>query len=764
MPTRGGDTMSRRFTKIICAILSAVVALGILLIAGCKEGHTDTPLGGKDIFTGEVKSNGGFVVEKGNYIYFINGVQTNSAKNDYGEPVRGAVSRISKADYENRNYSNTEIVVPQIAYSGNYNAGIFIYGDSIYYGTPSTDKNSDGVVQYQNLEMQSTKLDRSRTTAPYISFSDASYDYRYVEVDGTVYLIYVATNETYYDEDSGVTNIHSLNTKTGKNTLLVYNVSDYKFDEEDKTNPQIYYTMNVKKYSSGGYESYNQIYTVRADATKANEYDTSKIIGWDKDDDHYVNCGQLVFEGIGPKVETRTPFNYQSEDENEKVLNDRSYSYTLKSYLNGTLVFTRSSTDLNEQYLYTYKHGTIDKGDEYTPITLNEATYGIEGKELLQNGSNADSFKYIFDDKGDIKAVLRADGSNSGISINYVKEDGKLHKDKHEGGSLYESKYFNIVRSGTATILFLDRENEFVYYSQSGSGVNGYSVWRVSYASDKFEDYEMIKFKPNAYSPVQILDVDAVIDWYLPEIIGNQLLFASSASDMTRYPYIMVCDLRNEDGDLMETAEIRELNELYKDLKDAISDFANAEEYPTDKYQNIQNVLNYGFYTQDTKYIYEHQCKVNDGVGDDEILPLSDYTMEEYLAFLTPTEGGKWEKFTATKTVNGKEVYATNCNYYYSLLGKMSSSDKDGYRNTLVSTYLPSYIEEETPTWWQSIGKVGRAFFVLGMCLAGVTVIAAITVVIVIIVYGKKNRKTVTKRRRIRVDTTDDKSIDVYNN
>lgn len=745
--------MSRRFTKIICAILAAVVALGILLMAGCSEGHKDSALKGKDIFTGDVQSNGGFAVEKGNYIYFINGVQGNSANNDYGKPVRGAVSRIHKDDYAARNYSKTDIVVPQIVYSANHNAGIFIYGDSIYYGTPSTSKNSEGAVQYQNLEMQSTKLDRSRTTAPYISFSDSSYEYRFVEVGETVYLVYVATGETLYDEDTGVTNIHSLNTKTGKNTLLAYNVASYMFDAEDKTNERIYYTMNVKNYAKGSnYTTYNQVYTVTADATEANDYDTSEVIGWDKDKDHYVNCGQLVFEGRG-RVESTTPFNYDYP--NEETRNLRSYTYTLKTYVNKTLVFTRSSTNNSEQYLYTYKDGAIDS-ENCTPITLNEAEHGIEGKELLKKGSNANNYRYIFDGKGDLEAVLYTE--NNGITINYLV-DGKLNEDIEEAPG---SKYFNIVKDKTATILFLDTENHYVYYSASGSGANGYSVWRVDYTGD-VDKYVTYKPDPDMYTPIQILDVDSVTDWYLPEIIQNQLIYASASSDMTLYSYIMVCDLRNDDGKLMDNAQIRKLNELYKSIEETRNKFADSDKYPSDKYQNVQNVLQYAFFTADTSYIYKHQKKLNEGSGKDTVSALSDETMAAYAEYLNPTSENMWKEFTQTKKVNGKDVYANYRSYYYSLLGKMSSGDKEGYQDSFVSTYLPSY-SVDTTTWWESIGKTGRVFFVLGMCAAGISVISSLTILIIFLVTRTKRSNDAPKRRRIRVDTTDDKSIDVYGN
>lgn len=764
--------MSKRFTKIICAILSAVVACGILLFAGCTDGHTDAALKGDT--SGNIESNGGFAVEKGNYIYFINGVESNSANNDYGKPVRGAISRISVADYRAHNYSKVDIVVPQIAYSANHDGGIFIYGDEIYYGTPSTTKNADGAVQYQNLEMQSTKLDRSKTSAPYIRFSNASYQYRFVEVEGTVYLLYVATGETLYGESSGVTNIHSLNTKTGTNTLLAYNVASVMFDAENKSNERIYYTMNVKNYTSGSnYPNYNQVYTVTADVTDANEYDTTDILGWDKDSDHYVNCGTLVFEGLGGPIVERTPFNYQPEnpdDPDDPAVNETdSYTYTLYNYVNGTLIFTRSNEYNPGKYLYTYKDGEIESS---TPVKLNKE---IDGKHLLIDGTKAGNYKYLFDDNGDIEAVLYAE--NGGITINYVYEDEggikRLHKEQDKGGNLKDSKYFNIVNDATATLLFLDTDNKYLYYSASGSvhggtTVNGYSVWRVSYDGE-ISDYETWKSEPDAYSPVQILNLDSITDWYLPEIIDDQLLYASASEDMTLYTYIMVCDLRKEDGsDLMTNAELRDLKKLYDSIEEEINTFDDMEKYPIDKYNKITDVLRYGFYTADAEYvkeyIKEYKKNADNIVADGGNYVISEETLAEYLGFIKPTAENKWSKYYEySRTVNGEEVYATSRNYYYSLLGKMNSSDTKDYKKWFISQYFPSYTLE-THTWWETLSTVEQVFFVIGMCLIGLIVIAGATILVLYLLKRNKKGEAVPKRRRIRVDTTDDKSIDVYNN
>ena len=97
-----------------------------------------------------------------------------------------------------------------------------------------------------------------------VQLTDATAQYRYVEVDGTVYLMYVAKEEDYFNNGSKYTNIHSVNTKTGENTLLAYNVDadSVVFDKTDVTNPRVFYTMKVTDFMLNSTSKYNQVYTV----------------------------------------------------------------------------------------------------------------------------------------------------------------------------------------------------------------------------------------------------------------------------------------------------------------------------------------------------------------------------------------------------------------------------------------------------------------------------------------------------------------------
>lgn len=744
--------MKKHVTKIICASVATVVAASVGLAAGCAQYNNGTSVN----YTpsdAAVHSNGGFAVEKDNYIYFINGSESYLSANDYGTPIKGSIMRIATADLDNGNYNAAETLVPQIAYSNNYNTGIFLYGDYVYYGTPSTKRNSDGAIQNTDLEMKRTKLDGSESMKDaYVTFPDASYDYRFVEVDGVVYLMYVATSETLYEESTGVTNLHSYNTATGADTLLAYNIASYMFDAEDKSNPRAYYTMNVYDYSgtSNTASSYNQVYTVTADKTEQNPYELSgqTVFGWDEETDHYVNCGDLVFDGIGGPTANASIFN--ADPTGEKV-NEIAYSYSLQTYLNDTLFYTRTFTlstgNTSTEYLFSIKDSELAANN---PIDGNID----EGKAILKDGEHAANYKYIFGEDGNLDKILTT--QEGGIAVNKVV-NGKLSDTWDPEGK----NYYRIVDSGTATMLFV--EGNYLYYSVSGS-TNGYSFNRIDFTG-AWGDYHGMtaEDKVTDYTSVQVLDLDAANDWYKPELIGNYLLFAGESQDMTAYNYIMAFNI----GAYETNEKLDALNELYSGIigsEGIIAGYADTENYPTDLYANLANAARYTFYTGDIDYVVELAKAVNAEVEEGDDLIYSENTLNKLREFLAPSEDNDWADYTDFKTINGEKVFANRRNYYYSVIGQMTEADAEGYADGFKTSYLTSWPEEkEEDTWYAGLSTVERVFFIIGMCLAGLLVLAGIAVAIIVIIRKTRgNKLPAYTKRRIKVDTTDDKNINVY--
>lgn len=744
--------MRKRLSKILCVAVAAATAFSVATFAGCGEYYNSNALPGS--IAGEVSSNGGFAVEKGNYVYFINGVASNTDSNVYGEVEKGAIMRIAKTDLANHNYANVQTVVPMVTYSGNYDTGLYIYGDTIYFSTPSTDKNSDGVIQNQYLNFKSSKLDGTQTTVSnYLQTSTNTVEYRFVEVEGTVYLLYVA-NEDLAKTGTAVNNIRSVNTKTGENTLLAYNVTSYAFDKTDVENPYVYYTMAVTNYIGGGKkqsptENYNQVYRVRADETEKREYDFSYITDRDEDstDPIYVNCGEFVFDGIG-KIEagdkdriTQFNFNYNKTGYN---IDHASYKYELIKYTDGVLYYTRTATS---ESLFKLADSEIDADWD----AINDNPSDTSASKILSDGSAAAD--YTFMTVNSTEMALYVDGNYLTLA---PVANGKVDKT--------QAYQINRDDSAVPTVLFTKEHTElghsYIYYSIAGG--NGYTINRIAYDGQR-SDYEKFPVGDSSvYQSIKVLDLDASADWYKPELIENQILFASETTGMTEFNYIMACDLSNEDGEMMNNAELKAYNEKYAGIEEKIAEYSSETNSDgTSAYTNLSSALRYQFYTRDSGYLAELIQAYVDVLGKSDEYYYSHESAQKYLEFATPTATNDWADYTDTKTVNGKTVYANVRDYYYSVLGKMTESDAEHLAEHLKGDYMKDYPVSDK-TWFEGLSTSAKVWFIIGVSVGGLVVLGGLALLIILLVkkFGKK--MPTYSKEKIKVDVTDDKNIDVY--
>ena len=738
--------MRKFLKKIICVFAAAAMGASLIATAACSDVYKGNKLEGST--AGTIVSNGGFAVEKGDYIYYINGKQSNTADNTFGKVETGGINRISKSDLAARNYANTQTVVPEIVHSGNNNAGIFVYGDYVYYSTPSTEKNSDGEILNSEILFKRAKLDGSEVKKSYFAkYTDNTIDYRYVEVNGVVYLLYVATSENLYG--TSYKNIHSVNTSTGENTLLAYNVSDVIFDRADLTNPRIYYTMNVTDFVLGKtYSDYNQVYTVTADATEPKDYSEyfAMFSDYDKEKDpKYVNCGTLVLDGIGMVNGNlnATPFN-ADEIKNGTSLSDldrSSYTYSLSNYQNGTLFYTRTSTLNKTAMLFAVNEKDTLLASGRKPAVDNPEDY------ILVDGASASTYTYLFDGEA-LKGALIS-GSNGLIKT--VIKDGKLLTEVNNADTFY------LTTVGNPTILFL--QGNYVYYSEAGTGANGYVIKRLDYTGE-YDKYNKMSEgdSVNEYTAVRVLDLDCSSDWYKPEMFDGRIFFSSLTKNMseysnstTRYSHIMVCDINGKSG-VMNNSELDALNEKYNGISEKI------DEVDESSYANLQNAYRYAFYTGDDEYIDEVIAAYVES-GEDEEKFWSKESVAKFKDFVAAK--GDWEEYADTLKVNGVDVHANQRDYYYSLLGKMTKANEKEYNDYIKNTYLQPLPEVEE-SWFESLSTGAKVGFLIGVIGGGLLLIGAGVVVALVIVRKRKSKLPEYTKKRIKVDTTDDKSVDVY--
>ncbi len=703
--------MRKGFKKLLVFATAATLAIGAMSLTAC-DGKFTPPAGIPD---GEVSSNGGFVVSKGDWYYFINGKETYTANNTYGKPVKGALMRIKKADLAEKNNA-AETVVPSLMVAGDYTSGLYIYGDRVYYATPTSDKSTTGVVENSYLDFNSAKLDGTDVKMHFRLSSNATV-YRYVQTEGTVYVLYAEGSSSY--------TLHSYNTATETDTTLVKNATGYVLNSGDKTDPYVYYTLGVtdKADSDGAINlPYNQIYRVRADATAAPyEYQ------WDQDylDENangelpYWNYGEIVLDGMGAN-ENPTQFNHSDSTPTSPV----GYTYSLLSYNNGGVYFTRTQTSTASGT--TGADGALyfldgaDLGTGWDSISANDVAKNakldvVAGALDAQN--KATQAAYFYRD------------AQGGHHYLYVANSNLYRADVDENGALKEdlAVAYDI---GSSTIVGIDTTSDATYsyaYLTRSSG-SGYSIERAVFNGDE-NDYRNLVYtgeggaeNNKAYAPVRVLESEHAGDWYNYEVLDGYVFFADAmAFSSTSYNYVSAIDLKKANGALKNNVEIEEWNDRYDALFD--SDVAKGfiAKLTNDRGNSrLSNAVRYYFFTGETAQFDENiDFAVENGQKETAL-----YSEEEKAAFHAFAEGkgytgtdGK-EIFKETDFKDGETSYRTY-SYFVTRLGKMNEADEDGlashWETSLEHYTVPTVEKKSLPAWaWALIG-VGIGLVVIGI-------------------------------------------------
>lgn len=741
--------------KLLTVFTAAVMSACALALPACSG---FTPLDG-DYSSGEVVSNGGFVVEKGNYYYFINGVETYTSDNTYGTPVKGALMRISKTDLL-ANKNTAEIVVPSLMVAADYTSGIYVYGDRVYYATPNSVKNTSGEIENDYLDFKSARLDGSSIES-YFNVSDNATVYRFVEVENVVYILYVSSSA-----------LHSYNTVTRTDTTLAADVGAYVLNSADKTDPYVYYTMSVTadidNADGATTRAYNQIYRVCADATEAPyEYTYDEQFLADNDgEEPYTNLGTIVLDGIGsnytvPQGSDPTQFTHDLT-EGVTPLSPAGYTYTLLSYTNEGIYFTRtdlvSTGSVGETgWLYYLSEESIT-ANGWNSVSGNNVDKNLDA--IAKSTDYASSSAIFYIDEKDVHHYLYIDGAN--LFRADVRTDGSGIADT------------TLVARGVsgATLISIDNTSDttydYVYYTNSGS--TGNTVERAVY-NGTAEDYKILNYDGNKpYQPVQVLDVEHASSWYNYELIGGILFFADTAAlGSTSYNYIACVNLNNADGSLKNNVEITEFNALYEEIVGGDEDGYLAKLDDND-YANLSDAVEYYFYTgcnglfnrdnddytlnENGYVVYESTLfykNIYSAVDEGKKVTYL-YSEEEQNLFQAYVEGtGDSADFT-----DGNGVSYRTYSYFVTRIGLMTDDDKETFESYWTS-FLQSYTVEETETNFPTWGWV-----LIGVGIGVVLIAAGLTVFFVVRRKKRKAQEGTESEEPMFVDTTDDKDLDVY--
>ena len=462
----------KKFITTLCLILCLLMAFSAV---GCTGKEWKVGYAG-----GEVSSNGGFSVEVGDYVYFINGIATATDKNDFGTPVKGSLVRMKKADLKNpQEATSAEVVVPKLFASSYYQAGVSIFNDYVYYASPNADTNKKGEVLNSQIVFYKTKLDGTGTTK-ILTCDSLSQEYKFVQVGQEIYLITVTASST---ESNATYALKVYNANTGAKLFEKEDADSYAIPTELSLSADLGYIFFTDK--------------IKDENEQDKEYGALYAYKLGEEKEGVLFSGAIVEDGS---------------------FGTKGYSFKALKYVNGCLYFTDYNVNSSSDDLFFYfveitsSIKVLDTESE-TFEDDNKANYAqiVELQDVLgANVKTAISKTSIFNSKTEI---IYFEASVGLLSYDYTGEASVL---------VYKSK-LSTLTSPTFKLI----ENGFAYFADSSN-----ILYRI-----KLDDAtaELQKITPvssdTGWYNIEVVTVDG-IDYVLLNLNGepyNKYIFAMEA-------------------------------------------------------------------------------------------------------------------------------------------------------------------------------------------------------------------------------------------
>ena len=381
----------KKFITFTLCLLLCVATLGLV---GC--GKKDKDVVDTSIAT---KGNGGSVVTRGDYIYFVNGYKSFEVFNkdnldtnfNVGGLYRVKLNDNNELDYNNQSLSSAEKISGNLV--GFENTSLYVFGNTIYYATPITEVDKQGNLQNTKIEFKRMSIGGGKAESVYkASVESANTKFEFYYANGGVYLLVNENGTLNRVECFGKFNVSQV--ATDVKTVVMPRDTDDVFDSDNYKN--IYYT---KSNSDGKLEIYNyNVLTNSNQYKKTTDFKTLELLE--------VKFGHLYFKASGNEQPSYTYFYRVDATENairnmavEKLTSDKDYTniYLLENETDG---FIAQSS--NKTYYLSYNAGA-----ESTPIVVDNSKLEIIA---MQNG-------FIYIKSGtDIKRINIHDLRTSGIT------------------------------------------------------------------------------------------------------------------------------------------------------------------------------------------------------------------------------------------------------------------------------------------------------------------------------------------------------------
>lgn len=512
--------MKRFLFKILCGALALVMLLSLV---ACGD-STKSWKAGNLTNGGAVVSNGGFVAETENYLYYINGIGTSTEDNAFGAPLKGALMAVDKADL-----TKTEVVVPKLFVATDYKSGFFIDGGYVYYGTPSTEKNSEGHVASGEMMFTRTKLDGSGTTEKFFALSSLSAEYRFVKNGDNVCVVYYDSVDTALECYSFSDKTTTVIAKTDAKTEGSVSLETYKF-LNGNSDAVVVYTVTL--YT----EEYDAVKAEKDDYTRPTE-NFNKVYAYkvgDAVDETTGLAGTLVLDGA----------------HGEGDLDDGKYAF---SFVNDSYVFFTEAVGAKTT---TY----VDEISAFVkPVAEKKELKNIVKNTDFATEANVITSISIIEDND-------ANKDKSSTSKVYTIDTGKLYEVDLFAEGKNNQKVCVAIGEGLTTLLTV--KDGFVYYYNASN-----QICRMELKKDSLSEVA---------DEIRVSLDTANSSWYKPEFIKvgeKEYLFYLDNSSLGA-SYVKYVDINakviDEDTDNDDKADLFYLDKAEIKLMGIMTDADSA--------------------------------------------------------------------------------------------------------------------------------------------------------------------------------------------
>ena len=403
----------------------------------------------------------------------------------------------------------------------------------------------------------------------------------------------------------------------------------------------------------------------------------------------------------------------------------------MKSYQNGGLYFTRKKVQVGEENKIYYL--PVSKTQEAAWNTVGGNFAGVA--DVVSLDASIDSANTaIYTYAGNVHTYYYVSGEFIYKARTIYGDDPSTPE--VESGRTEKDPIKMVAEATDATLLFT-RGNYLYFYKSAStnlSRVNCTGTDETLYTFGAYDDTE-------EFVVSTMTQMEFNTDWYMPDFVGETLLYSNvKATDSVAYNYVYAVNMAgtNETGG-MTAKELNAVTEKFEEVRDYMQNEVTDEA--------IKNAMTYVFVTgataayEDVKDLY------------------SAYQQEEIEAFAERRLSTNASANDYTTLFKDGGVPFDRESYFVNLVGVRSAEDEEAYAEGVIASLEKPVEEEEDdsfPVWAIVLISVG----------GGLLVAAGVAIPIIIVCKKKAKARRDLEATRVRkrkaIDTTDDKTIDVY--